>query len=95
MTREPVLFQTGDIRISRRCLQVLGAINLHPLSLIVRHEVGDWGDLDDGQRAANVEALAVRNTIVSRYRPAEGIDLWVITQDDRERTWILLSDEGW
>ena len=62
--------------------------------LVRRHGAGDWGDLDDEDRAANDEALAHGDRILSAYNNVAGHrTVWVITEWDRSATTVLLPEE--
>ena len=88
------LFPLGTICLSRRCLGVLAGAGIHPLDLIRRHERGDWGALGPvGWRQNDRAVIDGNKFIASQYRFGRGLDLWVVTDDDRARTRILLSDE--
>ena len=90
----PILFSVGTICLSRRALGILGGAGIHPLELIKRHESGDWGALSAEEQAENTRALQDgRHGIVSLYSFATALDLWIVTETDRRRTRILLSDE--
>lgn len=58
-----------------------------------RHSAGDWGDVDDEDRAANDNALGVGERILSVYRSANGVTFWVITEADRSVTTVLLPSD--
>ena len=58
-----------------------------------RHAVGDWGEIDAHDRAANDDALKSNERILSVYRSANGTTFWVITEADRSVTTVLLPDD--
>jgi hypothetical protein len=58
-----------------------------------RHICGDWGDVDDEDRAANEQALINRLRLVSVYQSASGTKFWIITEHDRSSTTVLLPAE--
>ena len=60
--------------------------------LLERHRRGDWGDLDESDRAANDRALVHGGRVLSAYL-AEGIRLWCITEADRSTTTLLLPED--
>lgn len=62
-------------------------------SAIARHRAGDWGDLDDEDRAANDAALRHGSRLLSAYHSASGTKFWVITEWDRSATTVLLPFE--
>lgn len=60
--------------------------------LLHRHQCGDWGDLDDEDRAANDRDLKLGERLLSRYDTEVG-PLYVITERDRSMTTVLLRSE--
>lgn len=58
-----------------------------------RHSTGDWGEVDDHDRAANDDALRSGERLLSVYRSANGTTFWVITEADRSVTTVLLPDD--
>ena len=64
-----------------------------PLPYLARHVAGDWGDLDQDDKAENESALKDGLRILSAYRLADNTRIWVITEADRSVTTILLPDE--
>jgi hypothetical protein len=64
-----------------------------PLPYLVRHAAGEWGELDDDDKAENESAVDEGLRILSAYRLADDTRIWVITEADRSVTTILLPDE--
>jgi hypothetical protein len=62
------------------------------MTLLDRHAAGDFGDLCDEDRAANIEALRTGDWLLSVYEVA-GLRLFVITEADRSATTIMLPEE--
>lgn len=58
-----------------------------------RHARGDWGDLDDEDRAANEAALKHGARLLSAYHTKAGTKFWIITEADRSATTVLLPEE--
>jgi len=58
-----------------------------------RHLLGDWGDLDDEDRASNETALIEGTRLFSAYHAANGTKFWIITEWDRSLTTILLPED--
>jgi hypothetical protein len=59
---------------------------------LARHMNGDWGDLDDEDKASNNAALATGGRLLSAYK--KGSDtLWIITEADLSVTTLLLPSE--
>jgi hypothetical protein len=60
--------------------------------LLARHVSGDWGDIDDEDKALNDSALQHGVRLLSSYT-VDGEKIWVITEADRSSTTILLPSE--
>ena len=60
--------------------------------LMWRHHCGEWGDLCDGDKTANDEALETGDRILSAYQIADR-KIYIITEHDRSRTTIMLATE--
>lgn len=59
-----------------------------------RHLSGDWGDLDDEDKAVNENALLSGGRLLSSYKhPETGNKLWIITEHDRSVTTLLLPSD--
>ena len=61
--------------------------------LLNRHARRDWGTCCEHDRKANEDALKAGGRIVSVYRRADGLKVWVITEADRSATTVLLPNE--
>ena len=58
-----------------------------------RHATGDWGDVDDEDRAANDRALRNGARLLSVYHTQDGTKFWIITEWDRSVTTVLLPED--
>lgn len=58
-----------------------------------RHVKGDWGELQEGDKEANDEALQTDQRILSSYKDSNGVKFWIITEADRSATTVLLPEE--
>ena len=61
--------------------------------LIARHASGDWGDLDDSDKAQNDAAVKNGRRIFSAYQVTDDLKVWIITEADRSHTTVLLPSE--
>ena len=86
------LFALGQTVATPGALVVMQGMGISPLSLLSRHQRGDWGDLDADDKDTNDEALTEGNRIFSAYQ-FDTVLLWVITEADRSSTTILLPEE--
>lgn len=87
---DKTLFSPGLIVATRGAINRRGHQDFS--DLLDRHLSGDWGDLDDEDKAANDEAVRRGFRILSAYNTPEG-KYWVITEADRSTTTILLPEE--
>lgn len=62
------------------------------LTVLLRHAIGDWGDVDTEDRAANDAALSTGARLLSAY-VLNGMKVWVLTEADRSVTTILQPSE--
>ena len=58
-----------------------------------RHLNGDWGDVDEADKAANNRALRYGDRLLSVYHTPDGTRFWIITEADRSCTTVLLPDD--
>lgn len=89
-------FELGLIQATPGALEALGGWP-PVLRLIARHARGDWGDLDEEDKAANEAALRHGGRLFSAYTVRD-VRVWVITEavgDDGHRasTTVLLPEE--
>jgi len=82
--------------LGRVCLTAgVAALELDPeeiFRLLHRHHCGDWGNLDDEDKAANDLDLREGGRLLSRYDTEAG-SFYVITEWDRSATTVILREE--
>jgi hypothetical protein len=82
----------GRLCATPGALELLGRVGIDPLTLLARHQRGDWGDIPAEDAAENQLSLREGYRVMSSY--AIGDDrVWVITEADRSITTLLLPDE--
>jgi len=86
-------FPVGQVVATPGVLSALSSNRQSPLDLLRRHERGDWGDLDQEDKAANNRALKEGSRILSAYRLKDKTRVWLITEADRSATTLLLPEE--
>ncbi len=64
-----------------------------PHIFLDRHRGGDWGEVCRDDWEENDLSLREGFRLLSAYRTARGVRLWVITEADRSVTTILLPEE--
>ena len=87
------LFSLGNIYLTPGAIETLNESGQDVASLLRRHIIGDWGDLDSEDKQANEDALECGARIFSAYIVGNDEKLWVITESDRASTTVLRPDE--
>lgn len=64
-----------------------------PNVFLDRHRGGDWGDVCRDDWEENELSLREGFRLLSTYRTARGVRLWVITEADRSVTTVLLPED--
>lgn len=83
----------GQVVATPGALEALEEAKVTPLSLLIRHASGDWGQLCDEDREANNRALIHGERVLSNYPLKTGERIWIITEWDRSVTTLLLPSE--
>ena len=86
-----MLFKQGQIVATPGALS-LEEQGVNLLTYLHRHLSGDWGDLDEEDKAENDFSIEHGFRILSAYNTPEG-RLWIITEANRSVTTLLLPDE--
>jgi hypothetical protein len=84
-------FPLGHIVATPNALDHLTQDDIH--SGIIRHQAGDWGDLDADDRKENDLALERGTRLLSAYQASNGTKFWIITEADRSATTVLLPED--
>ena len=83
----------GRIVATPAALQALEDSGQTPEFFLDRHIQADWGEVCDGDKKLNDEALVNGERLLSAYRTLRNVRIWVITEADRSSTTILLPEE--
>jgi len=92
-------FRLGRLVATSGAIHALKRSHQDPLEFIQRHRHGDWGDLDEGDKQLNNDAVAHegdldhQSRVLSSYRTSAGEKVWIITEADRSSTCMLLPSE--
>jgi hypothetical protein len=86
-------FDLGSIVATPGALQALESTGERPAMFLRRHVIGDWGDVDEHDRAENELSVRQGFRILSAYALSDGTRLWIITEADRSATTFLLPEE--
>jgi hypothetical protein len=87
------LFPLGQIVATPGALEVLQASSQNAAEFLARHARRDRGELSADDIAENEFSLKNEFRLVSSYATGSGQKLWVITEEDRSLTTLLLPDE--
>ncbi len=89
----PAKFPPGQIVMTPGAVEAFATNEQQPMDFIRRHLMGDWGEVDDQDRAANDWALISERRILSAYSLKDGTKVWAITEASREVTTLLLPSD--
>lgn len=87
------LFDLGFVASTPGALEAMQQAGQDPVELLARHVTGDWGDLDEEDKAQNEFSLNRKLRIFSAYTLEDGTKIWLITEADRSVTTFLLPSE--
>ena len=91
MTRQ-LLFALGKVVSTPNALEFVLKHHINILTLLHRHQIGDWGELCEEDRESNEDALITDSRILSSYNFDQD-KIWIITEADRSLTTILLPSD--
>jgi hypothetical protein len=86
------LFSPGQIVFTPGAMDLLSQPGARFMYLLYRHLHGDWGDLDEGDKAENNLSVREGFRILSAYKIGSE-KIWIITEADRSVTTFLLPSE--
>lgn len=90
---DELLFPLGRLTATPGAMDLLAGLSDEEVGRLVRrHVTGDWGELDDDDKAANDAAVRDERRIVSAYKIGEAT-IWIITEWDRSATTLLLPED--
>ena len=74
-------------------LAALGTYPQEAFAFLLRHQAGDWGELDPVDRRENELSVDLGYRILSDYTTRTGERVWIITEADRSATTLLLPED--
>ena len=84
-------FRPGTIQITEATADVLDFVQV--VGLLVRHADCDFGDIDEEDKKANEAAIVSGGWIYSAYTKGLPEKVYVITNDQRTITQVMLARE--
>jgi hypothetical protein len=95
----PPRFALGRLVATPGALRALADAGQDPMPFVARHHAGDWGEVPEEDARENAYALEHGFRLVSAYRTALGVSLWIITEaesteeaDDHEGEYLGYVD---
>jgi len=92
-TEHKPLFDLGQLVATPGALAALEKSGQSPMDFLSRHVTGDWGEIPDEDRKENQFSLEKGFRLMSSYTTTAGDRVWVITENNRSHTTLLLPDE--
>jgi hypothetical protein len=86
-------FSLGRLFATPGAIKAFHGSNHDLVHLLMRHQSGDWGELDPQDAVENELSLRKGFRILSVYTLPNGAKVWIITEADRSATTILLPSE--
>lgn len=90
---EGPLFPNGFPVVTAGALMALAKSRTQPEELLDRHVRGDFGEVDEKRRQANLAAMTKGGPVVSIFTMKSGDRLQVVTAANRSSTTIMLESE--
>lgn len=93
INEKAILFPSGQVYMTVGARESLEESEEQPFEFLSRHQTGDYGMI--GKEDWKENDLSVREgfRILSAYKTAKDVKIWVITEADRSATTILLLSE--
>lgn len=92
-TQNEALFPLGSIYLTIGAQEALEESNELPITFLNMHQKGNWGIVSKEDWQENDFSVKNGYRILSAYKTASNIKIWLITEWDRSVTTILLPDE--
>jgi hypothetical protein len=89
----PLLFPFGHVVATPSALEALERNSQNALQFLMRHQSGDWGDLDQSDKDENDRSLKHGDRILSAYHLNDQTKIWIISEADQSSTCVLLPED--
>lgn len=86
-------FPMGQCVVTRGAMQALNESGEWAAKYLLKHQCGEWGDLDEADKKENEFSIEKDFRILSAYVLPNKDRIYVITEADRSSTTILLPSE--
>jgi hypothetical protein len=83
-------FNLGQVVSTPAAIDALVDNEVTAIPYLLRHVMGDWGDMSEEDKAENDYAIGRELRIFSAYTLPDGeTKIWIVTESDRSATTIL------
>lgn len=86
-------FQLGTLVATAGALAALEKAGHTPYPFLVRHQMGQYGNVSLEDKRQNDEAIDSGRRITSKYNLETHAVIWVTTEPDRSKTTVILPEE--
>jgi hypothetical protein len=93
LNEKAVLFSLGQVFITIGAREALEESGEQPFEFLSRHQKGDWGIVGKEDSEENNFSVKAGFRVLSAYKTAIDVKIWIITEADRGSTTILLPSE--
>jgi hypothetical protein len=88
-----ILFSLGKVYLTVGAREALAESNQEASEFLAFHQKGDWGLVCEDDKRENELSVKEGFRILSVYKTARDVKIWVITEVDRSSTTVLLPSE--
>jgi hypothetical protein len=93
MAEDRPKFRLGQLVATPGALRTIAESGEDPLTLIRRHQSGDWGEVPAKDARENEVSLQHGFRLLSAYTLMTGVTIWILTEADRSATTILRPEK--
>src|SRR5882724_12035185 len=86
-------FALGETFITPGAQEALDIAGETAIQFLRRHMSADWGEVSEDDAQENELSLREGFRLLSAYRTVKGQTVWIITEEDRSASTILLPSE--
>jgi hypothetical protein len=86
-------FSLGRVVATTEAIEAIRCLGRQPTEYLLRHQIGDWGDVPAEVAKDNDCAANRERRVLSVYR-LNGGTLWIITDAERSTTCMLLANRS-
>ena len=84
-------FELGRLEVTLEATAVLSVEEI--FWGLARHAIGDWSDMDVDDWMGNDDGRDFSGRVFSQFRSSKGTRFWIITEEDRSKTTVLLPED--